>query len=148
MGDIPLLVEHFLDEASKILGKEKMVMPKEIFSLFRSYSFPGNVRELRAIIFDVVSLQESGQFSVQLIKERLGISDDAFVYQDSNCDSSIKNLLFGPNLPTIQETVRALINEALNRSNGNQNAAAKLLGISPQALSRRLKYQSRKRAIE
>ena len=63
MGDIPLLVEHFLDEASKILGKEKMVMPKEIFSLFRSYSFPGNVRELRAIIFDVVSLQESGQFS-------------------------------------------------------------------------------------
>ena len=82
-----------------------------------------------------------------MIKERLGISDDAFVYQDSNCDSASKSV-FGPNLPTIQETVRALINEALNRSNGNQNAAAKLLGISPQALSRRLKYQSRKRAIE
>lgn len=148
MGDIAFLVEHFLDEASKILKKQKMLMPREVFSLLRNYSFPGNVRELRAIVLDVVSMQETGQFSVQLIKERLGIGDDTFFHQESICDSRSKNLHFGSRLPTIQETVHALISEALNRSNGNQNAAAKLLGISPQALSRRLKYQSKKRSIE
>jgi DNA-binding NtrC family response regulator len=147
-GDIPLLVEHFLDEVSKILGKKKKLIPRDVLNLFRNYSFPGNVRELRAMIFDVVSLQESGQLSVQLIKERLGISDDAFVQQEDVSDSGSKNLYFGSNLPTIQEAVQALINEALNRSDGNQNAAARLLGISPQALSRRLKYQTKKRSIE
>lgn len=144
MGDISLLVEHFLDEASKILGKERMTIPGEVLSLFRSYSFPGNVRELRAIVFDVVSMLETRQFSAQLIKERLGIDDDAFVHQESISELNNKKLHFGTDLPTIQETVRALIREALNRSNGNQNAASKLLGISPQALSRRLKHQSKK----
>lgn len=148
MGDIELLVEHFLDEASKILSKKKMLIPSEVLYLFRNYSFPGNVRELRAIIFDVVSMQETGQFSVQLIKERFGIGDDTLVHLESISESSSKKLHFGSHLPTIQEAVHALINEALNRSNGNQNAAAKLLGISPQALSRRLKYQSKKKSIE
>ncbi len=148
MGDIPVLVEFFLDEASKILGKEKMLMPKEIFSLFRNYSFPGNIRELRAIIFDAVSMQKTRQLSIQLIRERLGIDESTIINQDDLSDSSGKNLHFGPCLPTIQEAVQTLINEALARSSGNQNAAAKLLGISPQALSRRLKYLSNKKIAE
>ncbi len=46
MGDIELLVEHFLDEASKILSKKKMLIPSEVLYLFRNYSFPGNVRDI------------------------------------------------------------------------------------------------------
>jgi transcriptional regulator with PAS, ATPase and Fis domain len=41
-------------------------------------------------------------------------------------------------LPTIQEATQSLIDEALNRAGGNQRSAAKILGISQQALSKRL----------
>ena len=50
---------------------------------------------------------------------------------------------FGESLPTIQQTVRLLVQEALSRSGGNQTAAARLLGISQQALSKRLKENTK-----
>jgi DNA-binding protein Fis len=42
-------------------------------------------------------------------------------------------------LPTIKQATQSLIDEALQRSNNNQRMAALMLGISPQALSQRLK---------
>ena len=42
-------------------------------------------------------------------------------------------------LPSIKEATSLLINEALRRTSKNQRAAALLLGITPQALSQRLK---------
>jgi predicted transcriptional regulator len=51
---------------------------------------------------------------------------------------------FAGTLPTIQQAIRMLVGEALTRSGGNQTAAARLLGISQQALSRRLKESERK----
>jgi hypothetical protein len=45
---------------------------------------------------------------------------------------------FGPLLPTIQETVALLVDEALRRANGKLAIAAGLLGISRPALSKRL----------
>lgn len=44
-----------------------------------------------------------------------------------------------PVLPTLLDADRALVAEALKRAGGNQRQAAALLGISPQALSARLK---------
>lgn len=45
---------------------------------------------------------------------------------------------FGPFLPTIQETVELLVDEALRRADGKLAIAAGLLGISRPALSKRL----------
>jgi DNA-binding NtrC family response regulator len=40
--DIPFLVDHFLREASKNLGKKKPTPPRELFTLLSTYNFPGN----------------------------------------------------------------------------------------------------------
>ena len=48
-------------------------------------------------------------------------------------------LSFPARLPTIDETVDQLVNEALRRTNNNQAAAARLLDITRQAMSQRLK---------
>jgi DNA-binding protein Fis len=48
-----------------------------------------------------------------------------------------KLLLSGP-FPTVRETINSLINEALDRANGNQGIAASLLGITRQALNKRI----------
>ena len=45
-------------------------------------------------------------------------------------------------LPTLRQAEEALITEALKRAGGNQGAAARLLGITRQALNRRLKTKS------
>ena len=42
-------------------------------------------------------------------------------------------------LPTIKEATEMLVAEAMNRAGGNQSIAARILGITPQALSQRLK---------
>jgi transcriptional regulator with GAF, ATPase, and Fis domain len=54
---------------------------------------------------------------------------------DSN---GVDGLTFGDRIPSIHTAVEALIQEALKRSEGNQAIAAGILGLTPQALSKRL----------
>jgi len=48
-------------------------------------------------------------------------------------------VIFGEKLPTIKQATRMLATEAMKRANGNQTLAANMLGISRQALSKRIK---------
>ena len=48
-------------------------------------------------------------------------------------------VIFPEELPTIKEATRTLVDEAMKRASGNQTIAAKMLGISRQALGKRLK---------
>jgi DNA-binding NtrC family response regulator len=56
--DIPLLLDRFLDEAARDLGKKKPTPPRELSVLLAAYSFPGNVRELRSLVYDAVSAHQ------------------------------------------------------------------------------------------
>ncbi|MGF1757003.1 sigma-54 dependent transcriptional regulator [Photobacterium sagamiensis] len=135
-ADIPLLLEHFLKEAADELGKNKPTIPKELPVLLANYAFPGNIRELRALAYDAMSLHRSRMLSMDVFRRVL----------DQNIpppepEASSEQMLFNPDrpLPTIQEVGDLLINEAMHRAQGNQSLASKLLGISQPALSKRLK---------
>lgn len=148
MDDIPKLAEYFISEAAQLLKKERPGLTNEVLSVLNRYDYPGNIRELRGILFDVMSIQESAVVSVAAIKERLGLTTGEFQFQNAlDADGGAKLSGNGSRFPTIQQAVQSLIQDALLRSNGNQNGAAKLLGISPQALSRRLKYSAAKKDI-
>jgi len=43
--DIPHLVRHFLEKAAQSLGKKKIRLPRELFTLLAAYHFPGNIRD-------------------------------------------------------------------------------------------------------
>lgn len=148
MDDISLLVNYFLQEAADVLGKSKPDAPPELISLLSSYDFPGNVRELRALVFDTVAIEQSKMISLDVFRSRIPVSDSVkqrrAVVLSQSCQAPGG---FGDTLPTIKCATQALIAEALARSNGNQNAAAKLLGITPQALSRRLKHMNSKKTV-
>jgi DNA-binding NtrC family response regulator len=148
MDDIPKLADYFISEASQLLNKVKPEFTSEVLSVLNRYDYPGNIRELRGILFDVMSIQESSVVSVAAIRERLGLVTDESQLKDVHEISGGEALLsYGSRFPTIQQAVLSLIQDALTRSNGNQNAAARLLGISPQALSRRLKYLAAKKDV-
>ena len=53
-----------------------------------------------------------------------------------------ESIVFPSRLPTIKDVTRMLVAEALKRANGNQTAAAAMVGISQQALSKRLRQEN------
>jgi DNA-binding NtrC family response regulator len=136
LGDIPLLVEYFLHKAAHDLGKKKPTPPRELFQLLASYSFPGNVRELRAMIYDAVSVHRDRVLSLETFIDTIGSSLGASGSEAGvPVEDIFKNM---ENLPSITDSVGQLIVAALERADGNQTIAARLLGISQPALSKRL----------
>jgi DNA-binding NtrC family response regulator len=141
LEDIPLLVEHFIEEAARELGKKKPTPPQELPVLLSTYHFPGNVRELRAMVFDAVSTHQSKKLSMDNFKRamgRLGNSEDISA-EEKISENPGSLLTFSERLPTIEQAANLLVAEAMKRSKGNQTIAADLLGISRPALSKRLK---------
>ncbi|RMF56996.1 MAG: sigma-54-dependent Fis family transcriptional regulator [Calditrichaeota bacterium] len=140
--DIPLLVQHFLKKAAEQLGKKVPTPPRELFTLLKTYHFPGNVRELEGMIFDAVSRHRSGVLSLDAIREKIGIqmgpsTPVSPVEAEEKLDEEEK-IIFPEHLPTLKATEHMLIEEALRRAEGNQTIAAQLLGISRRALNNRL----------
>jgi len=140
MGDIALLADRFLKDAASSLGKPVPTPPQELTVHLSSYSFPGNVRELRAMVFDAVAQHPGGVLSLAPFHKhmaqgaRAGREDAA---DDASPDPSI-GVFAGRDLPTVQSATRMLVAEALRRTDGNQGAAARLLGISRRTVNRYL----------
>jgi DNA-binding NtrC family response regulator len=146
LDDIPLLVEHFLEEASGALGKKKPTPSPELFTLLKTYSYPGNIRELQSMIIDAVSRHKSGVLSLEAFRSHIGRNQSKNAEQAKQPPADTKKsplaIYPGPELPTIKEATDLLVREAMQRANGNQSIAAGMLGISQQALSKRLKKKS------
>jgi len=143
--DLPILVDAFLREAAEVLNKPKAGLALGAAAILRSYDFPGNVRELRGMIFDAVSVQRGRTLTAGFFRDRLDFDAAADSAGEAVGPASKGRLLFNARLPTIREATGALIKEALVRTGGRQKPAARLLGITPQALSRRLKYSRKER---
>jgi DNA-binding NtrC family response regulator len=137
-GDIPLLVKHFVGLVARELGKPAPAVPAELYVLLRNHLFPGNIRELQAMVYDAVSVGQSSILALTTFRRRLG---------HLNQSGTLQARREGPpplfeemeTLPTLAEAAQTLMHEALRRADGNQSIAARLLGISQPALSKRLK---------
>jgi DNA-binding NtrC family response regulator len=142
-GDLPLLVEYFVDKAARALGKEAPTVPRALHQLLSTYSFPGNVRELEALIFDAVARHQGAVLSLHSVKAALGDPPPAPLAAPPAEPLPALTAGFPERLPTLREAEEALsealITEALRRADGNQGVAAGLLGISRQALNQRLR---------
>jgi DNA-binding NtrC family response regulator len=136
--DIPPLLDHFLEEAAARLGKSKPTLPPALFDLLGTYHFPGNVRELRAMIYDAVSQHHSGVLALRRFDQSIGAPPPSPLATQSSTAPGDELLSFALRLPTLKQAGELLVREAMRRSGGNQTQAAKLLGISRPALNKRL----------
>ncbi|MFA6715286.1 MAG: sigma-54 dependent transcriptional regulator [Victivallales bacterium] len=138
-GDIVLLLDFFIVQAAKELHKKVPHYPDELITLLQSYHFPGNIRELEAMVYDAVSRHDSKTLSTRVFVshiKRNSASSHLPAKTGDDLESCLRTLTV---LPEIKEMTGALIKEAMNRAGGNQSVAAGMLGITPQALSSRLK---------
>ena len=141
LEDLGRLSNFFFQVASEENRIDPIRIPTEFIKLCRKYSFPGNLSELRAMIY----------YSVTQFQEGLSVSKSTqhWIHQNTAkkdlvvADQSKLISFSTRDLPTISQVTQALIDEALKRSKGNQTRAAKFLGISQQALSERLRRQTR-----
>lgn len=149
MDDIQLLIDYFIDSAAVEFNKRPPGYTSELVTLLQEHPFPGNVRELRALIFDAVGCSSLPVLSLEsfntVLKKHSMPGSAAVIPPTPLIKPWLAQL---KKFPTLRETSTALVQEALSRTGNNQRAAALLLGISPQALNQRLKKdrQSRKRS--
>ena len=139
LGDIPLVTNHFVEKAAVALNKPIPTIPLALYQLLRTYHFPGNVRELEALMFDAVARHDGGILSLQSFKDAIS-GESQFEEPDMQLDSTPSAIAacFPEQLPTLEQAETALVDEALRRAEGNQGVAALLLGMSRQALNKRL----------
>lgn len=137
--DFPILVDHFLRKAANALGKPVPRLPPQLFTLLRNYSFPGNVRELESMVYDALSKNTSHTLSLGVFRDRILQEGSQEALMDAGQEANPREFSFPDRLPTLKEMDELLVNEALSRAGNNQSIAAGMLGISQQALSKRLK---------
>jgi len=140
--DLPDLVEHFQIEASESMARDKLVVPAELTGVLNAYDFPGNVRELRSMVYSAVTHQKSRMLPIAPFRQAMGFAPGLERPPETG-----EMLHFPDRLPSIKEITEQLITEAMRRATNNQATAAGLLGITPQALSKRLRKRATDGAI-
>lgn len=140
--DVGLLLNHFVEEVSGSLNKHPPTYTEELVMLLTKYDFPGNIRELKTIVYDEVSRNNTGRISFKEFRQRVRIKSNGIRSDNLNrlpTTDLWRSLGIGRGLPTIEEATILLTKEALAQCDGNQSEAARMLGISRQRLARNLK---------
>lgn len=124
--DVPILAEHFLDEANRRFQRQVRTISAEAMDCLMRYRWPGNVRELkntieRAVIIADGDTLNSKCLPVQTAQQK-GESSTPTTVAHGNLDETIRNI------------EKQLIIDALERADGVQRHAAKLLGITERVL--------------
>lgn len=134
--DLTLLCNYFAKTAAASLDKKCPSFPPELIPLLTTYSFPGNIRELQAMVFDAIAQNNNGILPLTSFRVHINRTQRSDTVTDSI------PITFADPLPTLKEATHLLIREAMERADNNQSIAATMLGISQQALSKRLKNMS------
>lgn len=139
-ADIPLLFEHFLKEACETFRRPIPRVPSQTGRLLQGYDFPGNVRELRSLVFDAVGRLTGHTLPLEPFLSALSRGrPGSFTLPAEPAAAGLAPANPAESHLTLKAIVDRHISEALARANGNLSAAAKSLGVSRQALSKRLR---------
>jgi len=126
LADVPLLFGHFLGEAARAEGRPVPPVAEGVWGRLAGWRWPGNVRELQNLARSLlVAGSARGQVREEDLPEPVRLA-------------SVHPAVSGGLKGRLLRTEQAVVQEALARSGGNVTAAARELGITRQALARKL----------
>lgn len=129
--DITLLLSTFINKYKSDSNKPNLDFSKEALDVLMKYNYPGNIRELENIVHHSIVLSRNEVITTEDLP--IGIRKPKSEKDINSCFED------GTSLPEkVEYLERRMVNEALHETNGNQSAAAKLLGISERNLRYRL----------
>ncbi len=124
--DIPLLIDHFIARFNALYDKDICCVSNDALAALLAHDFPGNIRELENIIEHCFVLCHG-----ELIESR--DLPDSLEQGGGGAGESL------PEITTLRQMEKLMIEQALRRHKGNRAAAARELGINPSTLFRKLK---------
>jgi transcriptional regulator with PAS, ATPase and Fis domain len=125
--DIPILVDHFLRDCAKRHLRSVPDVAPELLEYLENYEWPGNVRQLRNVIENMMVMAEEDVLTVRNLPK----------YLSGNPLSEQHHMTKGPY--NLHDLEKEAILSALKKSFGNRTHAAHTLGISVRTLQRKLK---------
>lgn len=145
--DVLLLSAHYIETIGGRLRRNKITsLSPEVASLFRRYAWPGNVRELRNVIERALILEDNNTVTMDYLPAGLVGDSMAQAATSSSQSSSAKFVLPAGGI-SLDEVELGFVQQAIERSGGNQTKAAELLGISRDQLRYRLKKLEEARTV-
>ncbi len=125
IDDVPDLTRYFVARINRDLGSKVTRVENRVMDILKTYSWPGNIRELKNVLIKAV-LESRG--SVLLADAVQSVLADSEVGVVDSTDAL-----------SMDEVERNHIRKAMSESGGNLSAAARSLGISRPTLRKRLK---------
>jgi len=151
IGDVPLLVKHFLKKYSALLGKEVQTISSYGMEVLMQYDFPGNVRELENIIERGVALESSNIILPESLilslhrQEKIKPTAASAANLPLFVAAADENELFEQGLEEILQRVeKEMILHALAKADHSKMRAADLLKLS----FRSLRYKTKKHGLD
>ena len=130
--DIPLLVNHFVQETVNINGLQEKQVTDKLMDIFINYDWPGNVRQLKNIVERMVVLSEDDVLDVKDAPNiLLSGSNDIEIHVDNNYSPSLKEAR--------DEFEKTYILKALQANNWNVTQTARILDMERTYLYRKIK---------
>lgn len=122
-GDLVLFVEYFLEVSNLQLNKKIPGFTKEVWDIFETYNWPGNIRELQNVIRRAVLLTEKGEISIDVLPKEISKPPKINEVNGSISKSDFE---------------KDQIIKALKRTNYNKSKAAKILQVTRNTLYNRI----------
>ncbi|MCD6186000.1 MAG: sigma-54-dependent Fis family transcriptional regulator [Deltaproteobacteria bacterium] len=130
-NDIPLLINQFLKEFSGNSGS--CFIEEEALSLFMDYNYPGNIRELRAIIQSTVNLAQGKNITANFLPKQMRIKKTKKIIQNKQHQKELNTIV------PLADIEKSYILKIYNQTRRNKSQTARFLDIGINTLRRKLK---------
>jgi transcriptional regulator with PAS, ATPase and Fis domain len=128
--DIPELIEYFLKEAASEVGSNVAGITDAAQTILTNYEWPGNIRQLRNCIRTMVVMCDRDKLDVQDIPPE--IAKRPQLAPGTQTTTGLSGV-------SLNELEKQAIADTLNKTKGNREKAAKILGIGERTLYRKIK---------
>jgi DNA-binding NtrC family response regulator len=146
IDDIPLLVNHFIHIFNRKFNKNISRVTTQVMSRLMQYDWPGNVRELENVLERAFVITDKDVIDTIIFSHDISASSSREAFPHS-VDTEIPFKVARAMVEKRFE--KAYLQEALNRYGGNVTETARMTGINPRTLWRKMKEYAieRDRAI-
>jgi two-component system, NtrC family, response regulator HydG len=134
-GDVPLLAQHFVVRFAEKNNKRMAGFSEAALRALDAYGWPGNVRELENTIERAVVLSKKDSIGVEDLPPAIAGAPQTSDSGGARADGEGIYIPFGTPLDEIE---RRVIKATLERTGGDKNTAARLLGIAARTIYRKL----------
>lgn len=131
IGDIPLLVEHYIDQFNKQNGKEVKGFDDAAMRTLQQYHWPGNVRELVNVVERAIVLSRGDHITIAELPDALRKEQPSHHFTAAGSGNNLKQAMAQPE--------REIIIDALNNNGWNRQDTARALGINRTTLYKKMK---------